>query len=157
MASGRDDTLRALLASTGSDYSYEALSETEIAALECALGDGFGDVGSIGYQPAPMPSQIKSGLLRHSFYIRENSEYDYEGRPDEFWEWNDDRPPPSEFFPLNFVLRRLRLYFENQLDRLCKSLIQQAPELASLERSELVLNAASRLYEKPWYEFHAVQ
>src|SRR3974377_2298225 len=127
MPSSRDDALRALLPPKGSDYSSDTLSEAETAALEAAFGDGFGDVGSVGYRPTSPPAGIQSGLLRHFYYVRDGSEYDHEDYPDEFWSWDDDRPPPSDFCPLNFVLRRLRLSFANQLDRFCYQRIQQYP------------------------------
>ena len=157
MPSSRDDALRALLPPKNSDYSFETLSEAETAALEAAFGDGFGDVGAVGYRPMAPPAEIRSGLLRHLFFVRDDSEYDHQEYSHEFWDWQGDRPPPSEFCPLNFVLKRLRLYFVNQMDRFFNHAIQQHPEYASLERWMLEEEAASRLYEKPWYEFHAVQ
>ncbi|MGB2730112.1 MAG: hypothetical protein WBC24_05055 [Methylovirgula sp.] len=157
MSSSRDDALRAFLPPKTAEYSFENLSEAETAALEAAFSDGFGNVGAKGYRSAPPPSGISSGLLRHSFYVRADSEYGHEDYPDEFWDWNDDHPPPSDLLPLHFVLRRLRLYFANQLDRFCEHTIEQHPECASLERWMLEERAASFLYQKPWYEFHAVQ
>jgi hypothetical protein len=157
MSLSRDDTLRALLPPKTSGYSIEALSEAETAALEAAFGDGFGDVGAVDYVPMPPPAGIRSGLVRHSFYVRNDSEYDHEDYPYEFWDWNDDRPPASDFLPLHFVLRRLRLYFENQLDRFCEHTIHEHPEYASFNLEELKELAARRLYEKPWYEVHALQ
>src|SRR5262249_32837757 len=41
--------------------------------------------------------------------------------------------------------------------RFCEQTIQQNPDHADLERWMLEEQAFRRLYEKPWYEFHAVQ
>jgi len=157
MALRRIDQLRALLPSKDAEYSFDALSRTETAALEAAFGDGFGNPGAVGHLPVSLPRDVRSGLVRHSFFVRETSEYDDQDNPFEFWEWDDDRPPPSESCPLNFELRRLSLYFANQLDRFCAHLIREEPSLASLDKEYLAEEAASRLYEKPWYEYHAVQ
>jgi hypothetical protein len=157
MAPHRDDTLRALLPSKHDEYSFESLSQAETDALEAAFGDGFGDVGAVGYTPMPPPAEVRRGLVRHPFFVRPTSEYDHEQYPDEFWDWNDDQPPPAESLPLGFVLRRLRLYFANQVDRLCARLIKEQPSYATIERPLLEELAMQRLYEKPWYELHAVQ
>ena len=154
---GRDDQLRKLLPSKDSEYSFVNLSEAETDALEAAFRDGFGDVGAVGCVPMPPPSEIRSGLVRHAFFVRETSGYEHHENPDEFWDWDDDQPPPSESFPLGFVLRRLRIYFENQLDRFCARLIREEPICASEPRLWLEELAARRLYEKSWYEYHAVQ
>ena len=151
------EQLRALLPAKDAEYSFDHLSQAETTALEIAFGDGFGDVGVVGYRPMAMPHDVRSGLIRHSFFVRETSEYDDQENPSEFWEWDDDRPPPSEFCPLNFELRRLHLYFANQVDRFCARLIREQPSLASLSKDFLAEEASSRLYEKPWYEYHAVQ
>src|SRR6202035_473296 len=104
---GRDDRLRALLPPRDSEYSLDDLSQAETDALEAAVGDGFGDVGAVGYAPMPPPPEVRAGLIRHSFFVRATSEYDDHENPYEFWDWDNDRPPPSESFPLGFVLRRL--------------------------------------------------
>ena len=153
---GRDDRLRVLLPTMDSEYSLDNLSQAETDAVEAAFGDGFGDVGAVGYVPMPPPPEVRSGLIRHSFFVRGTSEYDHHENPDEFWDWDDDRPPPSESFPLGFVLRRLRLYFENQVDRFCARL-REEPGYASVQRGVLEELAARHLYEKSWYEYHAVQ
>jgi hypothetical protein len=154
---GRDDRLRELLPEKDSDYSFDKLSRAETDALEAAFWDGYGYVGAVGYVPMPPPSEVRSGLIRHSFFVHETSEYDEHEYPDEFWDGGDDRPPPAEFFPLSFVPRRLRIYFENQRDRFCARLIREEPSYASAPRRRLEELAAHRLYEKPWYEYHAVQ
>ncbi len=154
---GRDDRLRALLPPTDSEYDLDNLSQAETDALEAAFGDGFGSPGAVGYVPMPLPPEVRKGLIRHSFFVHGTSEYDQHENPAEFWDWDDDRPPPSESFPLGFVLRRLRLYFENQVDRFCALLVREEPGYASVERWVLEEVAARDPYEKSWYEYHAVQ
>ena len=157
MPQGRDDKLLALLPPKGSPYSFDNLSEAETVALEAAFGDGFGDVSAIDSRPLPLPHEIRSGLLEHFFFVRGSSEYDPEEYPDEFWTEDDDRPSPTVSFPLGFVLRRLRLYFGNQMDRFCAHLISEQPDYPLTDRWHLEQLASYRLYMKPWYEFHAVQ
>jgi hypothetical protein len=154
---GRDDHLCSLLPSIDSEYSLDHLNQAETEALEAAFGDGFGDVGCNGYVPMQPPPEVRSGLIRHSFFVRETSEYDHQENPDEFWDWDDDKPPPSESFPLGFLLRRLRIYFENQLNRFCASLIREKRAYAAAPRWWLERMAEKQLYEKSWYEYHAVQ
>jgi hypothetical protein len=154
----RDDKLRSLLPLMDSPYDFFRLSQAETDALEEALGDGFGDVVK-GSQALPLARGIKSGLLHHPFYFRGAAEDDGEEEPeDAFWkEGLDGAPAPSERFPLRFITRRLRLYFGNQLDRFCHKMISEEPGLASWERCQLEDIALDRLYEKPWYEFHAIE
>jgi hypothetical protein len=154
---GRDDQLRKLLPSKDSEYSFDNLSAAETDALEAAFGDGFGAVGAVGHVPMSLPSEVRSGLIRHSFFVRELAEYDDRENPDGFWDWNDDSPPPSESCPLTFVPRRLRIYFENQIDRFCARLIRDEPSYGSAPRSWLEELAGRRLYEKSWYEYHVIQ
>ena len=113
MPTGRDDKLIALLPPKDSPYSFDNLSEAETAALEAALGDGFGNVGVSDSEAQSLPKEIRSGLLKHSFFVRSSSEYDQE-YPDGFWTAPDDGLDPYLEFPLGFVLRHLRLYFDNQ-------------------------------------------
>lgn len=107
MSSSRDDDLRALLPTKFSDYSFDSLGAAETAALEAAFGDGFGDPGAVGFRAMPPPSEVRAGLLQHSYFVSRHSEYDPKEYPDAFWDWDDDRPPPAEFLPLSFVMRRL--------------------------------------------------
>jgi hypothetical protein len=153
----RDDRLRELLPAKDSEYSLDNLSRAETDALEMAFGDGFGNVGAVGYVPMRPPSDVRTGLVSHSFFVSENSDYDHDENPNEFWEWHNDQPPPSESFPLGFVLRRLRIYFENQLDRFCAHVARENPKYISAPRSWLEELAGRKLYEKSWYEYHAVQ
>ena len=133
--------------------------------LEEALGDGFGDRGALGSRPLPLPPEIKSGLLQHSFFVPAHfsqsgheEKYGDKESNDLFWMIGpDDQPAPFERLPLGFVLRRLWLYFDNQFDRFANTLAREQPENTSLTRLELENLAQYRMFEKPWYEFHAVQ
>jgi hypothetical protein len=155
---GRDAALLSALPPKDSPYSFDNLNEAETAALTLAFGDGFGDVGVVGSEAKPLPSEIRSGLLHHTFFVGEYSEYGHEENPGEFWERDEEKGQgPSDSFPLEFVLRRLRLYFANQLDRFCAQLIRENPQHVSDDRDYLVGLAVDRLYEKPWYEFHAIK
>jgi hypothetical protein len=160
MQRSSNDPLRDLLPTKESEYDFDRLSAAETDALEAALADGFGDVGATGYRPMPPPSEIHTGLLRHRYFVSPNSEYDPEEYPNEFWDWRghyEDQPPPASDFPLRFVIWRIRLYFANQLDRFCAQIIRDDPTYETVERELLKELAADRLYEKPWYEFHALQ
>ena len=44
---------------------------------------------------------------------------------------------------MGFVLRRLRLYFENQVDRFCAHLVREEPAYASVQRGLLEELAAA--------------
>ena len=173
MAKGRDDALLALLPPVGSPYSYDSLSEAETEALEEALGDGFGARGP-GSRPLSLPPETDSGLLHHSFFVpnlpesdqEEKSESDHKEEcapvesDERFWynvDEDEDQPAPFEVLPLDFNVRRLRLYFDNQLNRFREQLAREKPEHASLSRGDLEPLARYRLYEKPWYEFHALE
>ena len=121
------------------------------------MADGFGHVGGAGHRPMAPPDGIESGLLRHDYSVRKNSQYDPKDKPDEFWSWREDEPPPSVFFPLHFNLRRLRLYFQNQRDRFCAEIIHSISDKRSVTRELLREQAVRFLYAKPWYEFHALE
>jgi hypothetical protein len=162
----RDERLWALLPAKDAPYDYDKLSKAEMDALVEALGDGFGDVLVQGLTPLPLPSNLKSGLLEHFFYRRHCRDRDEEGW-DEGWDdafWSsangDDEPPPYESFPLGFHRRRLRVYFQNQFERFCEQIAREDPAWASLDRSQDRSSfeelACDRLYEKPWYELHAL-
>jgi hypothetical protein len=155
LTSGRDSTLLGWLPKEDSPYSFNSLDKSETAALEAALGDGFGDIGSPGFEPSELPGEVDTGLLRYSFFVP--SENDAEEHQQPFWHTVGDRPAAFESFPLGFVRRRLRLYFLNQLNRFCKHFVGAEAEYASLEREEIEALASYRLFEKPWYEYHAVQ
>jgi hypothetical protein len=173
----RDEDLEAVLPSKDSPYSYHDLSEAETNALTTALEDGFGDVGVHDARPEPLPKNVKSGLLEHSFYCRPESEYVPDEGVGEFWQSDTDAPPPYEVFPLGFVAPRLRRYFQNQFDRFCAQLLRDNPEYVQAHFDRyfayhvfgnfkfdpsrnmwLFQELGSQwLYQKPWYEVHALQ
>jgi len=105
----------------------------------------------------PLPRGLKSGLLKHAFYLKNAPEDDYEDPEDAFWERDSFDDWPSDKLPINFIPRRLRMYFTNQLNRFCHKMISEDPSLASWKRCYVEDLALDRLYEKPWYEFHAIQ
>jgi hypothetical protein len=109
----------------------------------------------------PLPINVNSGLLDHSVHCPANSEFDPEEYTEPFWSTDDDRPATYQWFPLGFSPRRLQIYFQNQFDRFCEQFTRECPEVASLDRLQdrylFEHEAALRLYEKPWYEFHALQ
>jgi hypothetical protein len=132
----RYNKLIALLPSKDSPYSFDDLSKAETTALEAALQDGFRsfDDGH-DHEAQPLPKEIGSGLLSHFFFVRSSCEYDYERHPDEFWNGkNSSGALPFVRFPVGFNVKRLRLYFANQLDRFCARLINDEPEYAWHER-----------------------
>ena len=153
----RDADLIALLPSKNSEYSFDRLNAIETAALEAALADGFRDFAADQRFPKSTPSNVDAGLLRHSFYVREDSDYDPAEYDHEFWSTSSDVPPPSEFFPLGFRLNRLRLYFGNQLSRFRAHLLLHGSEGVPMDSRLVEAEAGRRIYEKPWYEFHALQ
>ena len=153
----RDDKLRSLLPLIDDPYDFFGLSEAETGALEEALGDGFG-CAVRDSQAVPLAEGIESGLLRHPFFFRGSSEDAERDAEDAFWdEGYDGAPGPSEQFPLNFVMRRLRIYFENQLNRFGHKIKSEEPQLASWDRSQVEDHGLERLYEKAWYEAHAIE
>lgn len=170
-ADSRDDKLRRLLPTKDAPYDYQTLSKAETDALIEALGDGFGDRLASGYEALSLPVSTKSELLEHSFYARPagyadpaDEDYDRPDVNDAFWTntENDEAPAPFEWFPLGFNQRRLRLYFQNQWDRFCLRQTREDPYIALIDRSEdkeYIFDhlAMQCLYQKPWYEAHALQ
>jgi hypothetical protein len=166
MTNGRGDALLRLLPPASSPYSFDKLSSAETAALEEALGDGYGDRDVVGSEPFPLPGQTKSGqnidagLLNYSFFAapsnRSLNENDDREKPDAaFWITdNEYRLAPSELCPLEFDVRRLKLYFDNQLTRFRKWLAHDDPLHTSIDDDKIRDAALARLFEKPWYEFH---
>jgi len=156
LADSRDRQLRTLLPSKDSPYDFYRLSQAETDALEEAFSDGFG-AAVAGSEALPLPRGIKSGLLQHPFYFR-NAWEDDEDSEDAFWHSpSSGAPAPYETVPINFIPRRLRMYFKNQLDRFCHKMISEEPHFASSERQYVEDHALDRLYEKPWYEAHALE
>jgi hypothetical protein len=161
MPKGRDDALKALLPPVDSPYNFHELNEAETKALEEALGDGFGERSALGSKPLPLPQntrsghKLESGLLKYSYFELDTSNdsgaEEYEDSEHPIWYTGPEgEPAPFEVFPLNFIPRRLQIYFDNQLDRFGK-------HVASFDPADLEWLAQRRLFEKPWYEFHAVQ
>jgi len=161
MTNRSDERFKALLPSEDGPYNFDGLSEAEIAALEAALSDGFGDAGSTENDLVTLPDEIESGLLRHSVLMKNSAKDEYED--EEMWEESrgepndDDTPNIFDQFPLHFDPDRLKLFFENQMSRFCAGLIAEEADYASADRWQLQNLARFRLYKKPWYEYHALQ
>jgi hypothetical protein len=173
----RDDKLWGLLPSRDSPYEYGSLSRAETDAFVEALADGFGEVWIRDNQPLPLPikAKEKSGLLEHYFFSRPRPGYDTEEWDDAFWDSpdDDDAPAPYENFPLGFNQRRLRVYFYNQFERFCfkqareherywEEQIRKNPNWPPLDHLEDIRwifedSAQKMVYQKPWYEYHALQ
>jgi hypothetical protein len=128
-----------------------------------ALTDGFGDVLTHIYERFPLPTHVASGLLEHSVYLP--SDLDPDCDPDHLGEsdhrfWtsanDDDAPAPYGEFPLGYYPRRLRVYFQNQFERFCVHMSDGSP-VGSTSYEKWADVASTLLYDKPWYEFHALQ
>jgi hypothetical protein len=147
------------LPSLDSPYDFHRLSQAETEALEEAFSDGFGQVTTKGARPQALPSGINTGLLKHAFHHKSWLEDADDDDPDDaFWETDSEEGlAPSDKLPINFIQRRLRMYFRNQLNRFCHRVISEDPLLANWERCNVEDLALDRLYEKPWYEVHAIQ
>jgi hypothetical protein len=153
MTKGRDDALKALLPPVGSPYSFYNLSEAETKALEEALGDGFGQRSALGSKQLPLPQKtesgqkIESGLLKISYFELDTSNgaatEKYEDGEHPIWYPGPvDQPAPFVFPPLGFNTRKLRIYFDNQLDRFERV----ARPCSCQTRQQLAMH---RLFEKP--------
>jgi len=155
----RDAKLKSLLPPLDSPYDFHRLSQAETEALEEAFSDGFGQVTAKGARPQLLPRGINTGLLKHAFHHKswlEDAEDDDPG--DAFWETDSEEGlAPSDKLPINFIQRRLRMYFRNQLNRFCHRVISEDPGIAEWERDDVEELALDRLYEKPWYEVHAIR
>jgi hypothetical protein len=162
MTSGRDDRLIALLPARDSPYYFDRLSQPEKEAFEEALADGFGSEAK-GYERLSLPADVKPGVLRHFFFVSSSQLDGYEDEEEErsaaFWSSpsGGDMLAPFESFPLEFVPRRLRIYFENQFDRFRFALIQNRPSYAAQGREWFEEIAFQHVYKKPWYEAYALQ
>jgi hypothetical protein len=77
----RDAKLKRLLPPLDSTYDFHNLSQAETEALEEAFSDGFGQVSAYGARPQPLPSGIKTGLLKHAFHHKSWQEDVERGRP----------------------------------------------------------------------------
>ncbi len=162
-----DGRTRDLLPELDAPYDSEKLTEEEFAALEEALGDGFGELTGRFNKPRPLPVGISSGLMRHAYWTTPDSDYlpDYDEEedegPGEFWTEGWDEIAPSKTFPLHFIINRLRLYFQNQFERFCSHLKNKHVEYSDLdliEDEDIFADVAiDQFYLKPWYEVHALQ
>jgi hypothetical protein len=169
---GRDAKLWSLLPHKDDPYDFDRLSEAETAALVETLADGYGYIFAPGRVPLPLPAKVRTGLVTHFFYERPDSgghatEWDYV-----FWNRaNGEAPSPYEMFPLHFDRRRLRVYFQNQFDRFCLRRTREMepiwaqqvckdPTFPPFDHSQgrriSEREAAEMLYQKPWYELHAL-
>jgi hypothetical protein len=160
----RDAKLWDLLPAIDAPYDNHRLSSAETEALVEALADGFGEVLVQGTKSFPLPTNVKGGLLKHAFFPRPDPEYDADEWDDVFWRrGEEDEPSPSETFPLGFIKGRLQVYFRNQFNRYCvhenARQFEKAIDFSIDERNRWIFKdlACRRLYEKPWYEFHALQ
>jgi len=155
----RDERLWRLLPGEEAPYDFQTLSEAKSQALIEALTDGFGSLLVQNSEALPLPPEIKTGLLLHAHHVTVGMEYDP-------YEWNyafsnsrGDEPAPSEFFPLGFIRRRLQTYFQNQFERFCVRMARELEfEDTTPEDTPFFERCAlQRLYQKPWYEVHALQ
>ena len=156
--------LKMVLPPVKAPYDRLSFSDLELAALETVLGDGFGAIGVRNAVRGPLPPGIRSGLLSHPFWIAGDNAAsvwdDPEALEEEFWHTpdSDDEPPgPAEWFPLHFDLRLCRIYFTRQLKRFAASTLEAEPSLRGWPGRRFRALAETKLYEKPWYEFHALQ
>jgi hypothetical protein len=135
----RDERLWNMLPAIDAPYDRYSLSEAETAALVEALTDGFGNIfldRNTKRFPLPM-TFVKSRLLNHVVYD------DLPGRRVEF----------DEEFPLGFHPRRLEIYFRNQFYRFRAHAHEGEMNFFDKVCAE---RARQWMYEKPWYEFHAL-
>ncbi len=152
------DEFIARLPRRDSPYSVDKLNQAETAALEEALLDGYGDVFAIDSKPLPLPAHVTKGLLHHSFFVKSTSECDEKEYERKFWADSEDLWGTLRMFPLHFAPTRLRLYFENQLDRFCDYLVREHDGFASVsEEIRKGFCAALAVYDKPWYEYYALR
>jgi hypothetical protein len=141
-----------------SPYSVGKLSQAETAALEEALLDGYGDVFAFDSKPRPLPAHVTKGLLHHSFFVKSTSECDEKEYERKFWADSEGHWGSLRMFPLHFAATRLRLYFVNQLDRFCEYLVREYDGWASVpEEVRKSFCAALAVYDKPWYEYYALE
>jgi hypothetical protein len=144
----RDERLWNLLPAIDTPYDCHSLSEAETQALIEAFTDGFGSIYlSSNTTRSLLPtSVVRSGLLNHVIYSRMDwpgsySQEDLPGRGIEF----------DQEFPLGFHLDRLEIYFQNQLNRFR---VHEGP--IDFSDGAFAERACQWLYQKPWYEFHAL-
>ena len=108
----RNKKLWGLLPDIDAPVDHHILSRVETDALVEALGDGFGERWVQGHEPLPLPSNLNSGLLEHAFY----SDLGYDA---------DDWGLALRTFPLEFIQRQFRVYFQNQFYRFCTRIARE--------------------------------
>lgn len=154
----RDQKLWDLLPPLTDDYDPSRLSNRELSALEEALGDGFGGRFDKGNSASDLPSHVQPALLQHKFYSDAFVDEDGDHWGPDFWaRGDDDEPAPFESFPLEFSRIRLRIYFRNQFERYCRHVAGEAFEVTGRDERIFEGVALRDLYEKPWYEVHALR
>jgi hypothetical protein len=145
---GMNEKLWRLLPAIDAPYDYLILSKAEADALTEALSDGFNTyLGFPMYTKRnPLPtSVVKSRLLSHVFYSEQHLEYDAD-------RWNTlFLGKYFDQFPLALNQQRLQIYFQNQFNRF-RHQYESAIDLSKFDWRV----ALKWLYEKPWYEFHAL-
>jgi hypothetical protein len=145
-----DDKLWSLLPPIDAPYDYDILSRAEADALTEALSDGFNTY--LGFprftKRNPLPaSVVKSSLLSHTFYSAKCLAHDADT-------WNILLSEQYfNQFPLALNPQRLQIYFQNQFIRF-RHQYESAIDRSSDEFNKPV--PLKWLYEKPWYEFHAL-
>jgi hypothetical protein len=146
------ERLWTLLPDWDAPYSYDRLSKAETEALVEALGDGFGDRFDRPCQAFPLPKKVSPGLLDHVFYYRPESEQDKDDRESAFWSGM------HRDFPFRFDVRKLDLFFGRQFQRFHSLVVREEPDLDGMEIPVSVFEilALNRVFQKPWYELHAV-
>jgi hypothetical protein len=140
-----DEKLWSLLPAINAPYVYDNLSREEAVALTEALSDGFNTNFPYFFSRTLVPKSIvKSRLLDHALYVvdeEQDLEYDTD-------RWNTQFLERYFYeFPLALNQQCLQIYFQNQFNRLC-----HAVDLFELDGPV----ALEWLYEKPWYELHAL-
>lgn len=153
--------LRALLPPVSEPYYAKRFSESERTALEFALGDGFGSPSGSASEIF-VPENIDQKLLKFRAWSPAGTPL--KARPesrdadDAFFRIEEKDgliPGPTEWQPLGFSAELAAIYFERQVRRFRKSERQKAGTHLTL--SELDEMAHRRVFEKPWFEYHAMK
>jgi hypothetical protein len=154
MTQRRDRHLRDLLPSKDHPYDHDKLDQAEIDALEAALDDGFGDKGK-NHEAVPAPiDESDVGLLTPLFFQEGITSYSEEEGERAFYD--AEGSAPCDEFPLGFSPERLRIYFDNQLNRFIHALNEQQVG-NSYDRYDVARIVSEYPYSKTWYEHHACQ
>ena len=159
-----------ILPSKDDPYNPRRLSEREVIALEEALDDGFGKELGARTEAFSLPKDVDPGLLRHQYHLKFpakstlGSDNDDDIGDWKFWSGSGDfAPAPWQRFPLGYNSIKLRIYFRSQFERFCRHFMSQELQRSEAdpvnEQDEIIISefGLERLYEKPWYEIHALQ